>query len=62
MAAGFQALDQNGDKRCLNQPSFVMALFVPGIRKKNQDVINRAQRNLLLEHRDRVVAYDAQIR
>ena len=39
-----------------------MALLGPGIGKENEDLVERGERNLLLQHRDCVVAHDAHIR
>ena len=61
-AAGFQARRQHRDERRLDKPAFVVALLMPGIRKKNQHLIDRGERDLFFEHFNRVVADDAQIR
>ena len=39
----------------------MVALLGPGIREEDVHLIERAQRNLLLEHPDGVVANDAQV-
>jgi len=60
-AAGAQFRSEAGNERSIDQATFVMTLFVPGIREEHQNLIEAAVANLIPQHLDGIVADDAQV-
>ena len=56
------AAGQQLDERRLDQPSFVMALFRPGVRKINVHACQGVRRDHVVQHFHRVVLDDAHVR
>ena len=62
ISAGLQARCEQRDERRLDQPALVMAGLVPRIREEDVHAVEAGRREHVLEHFDRVVLDDADVR